>query len=199
MVTRTRAARSARTAGASTTADVLEVSLADSQPRIWRRVRVRSDITLDRLHHVIQLAMGWDNDHLHEFETRDGRRFSDPEFEQGFGDPPDTERAVLVRDLLPTRKSLLTYTYDFGDDWVHTIKLVGVEPRDEDAPLAECLAGERACPPEDCGGMGGYEQLLEARGDPDHELRDYMDPEAFDFDPAAFDLKAVNRALKRLR
>ncbi len=173
----------------------LKVTLVDSKPPIWRRFEVPADISLEQLHRVLQAVMGWTNSHLHEFEK--GRVLygvSDREF----GVQRVSERKTRVGDLLTRTGATLDYEYDFGDSWSHRIVLEAVV--ESDARTARVLAGKRACPPEDVGGMWGYESFLEALADPKHpnhvELREWS---GGGFDPEAFDVEAANRALARLR
>ena len=129
------------------------------------------------LHAVIQLAMGWTNSHLHQFKVG-GRLFSDPrvnyaEFE---GDPEILDEAKFsLRDLAPYEKDVLHYEYDFGDGWQHTIIVEKILPPEPDAAtVAVCLAGKRACPPDDCGGSWGYQNLLKILRNPKHEEHNTM-------------------------
>lgn len=178
----------------------LKMTLKWSNPAIWRRVVVRADMPLDRLHYVIQMAMGWTNSHLHQFMV--GRvRYGKPEPQMGqFGDDTLDEQRHTVADLAPAAKKKFLYEYDFGDGWVHEVVAEKILPPDPGFKKPVCLAGENACPPEDCGGMPGYYNLLEILGDRKHpEYRDMKDWIGGKWDPAAFDLDAVNKALKRLK
>ncbi len=174
---------------------VLTITLRDIDPPIWRRVRVRGDLTLDRLHHVIQAAMGWTNSHLHQF-LMGQERYSDPGFE--VEDTKD-ERRLRLSDISRAPGARFAYEYDFGDGWEHTIIVDDILPPDADATTPRCLDGARACPPEDCGGPFGYvENFLPAiqnRRHPEHkEMREWI---GGSFDPERFDLNAVNRAVAR--
>jgi hypothetical protein len=172
----------------------LRVELLDVAPMVWRTVLVSADITLFRLHDVLQAAFGWENRHLHEFRAGDKRwGRPDPEF-----DPPGSVasgRAQLVR-VLPA-SGRLDYLYDFGDGWEHLVQLQGTEKaacRD----LPRCIAGANACPPEDCGGPHGYEELRRILADPDHPDHAAMRRWAGrSFDPAKFVLATANRRVKR--
>lgn len=181
---------------------VLRISLDDVRPEIWRTVRVPPDLTLGGLHWVIQFAMGWTNSHLHQFVV-DGERFSDPRFElDEFEDDEVTidEGSVTVGEALPHRKSRLQYEYDFGDSWDHTVRLEDAVDPVEGEPPFTCLAGERACPPEDCGGSGGYAEMLAALSDPDSpEAEVYHEWLGVRFNPEAFHLARTNRQLQGLR
>ena len=178
-----------------TTVFQLEISLDHLEPKIWRQVLVPSDITLARLHHVIQVVMGWDDDHLHEFRVGK-RRYSNLE-QRDDGNVEDEQATVLAEFVTQGKK--LSYLYDLGDSWQHTLLVENREPvAGQKLPL--CIGGERACPPEDIGGPGGYENFLDALGNPKHRDHAYMrDRVAEDFDPAVFDIDAVNKALKKLK
>ncbi len=143
----------------------LRITLDGMDPPIWRMVIVPAAIGLEQLHVVLQVAMGWTNSHLHEF--RQGRRrFAPPDPDgDGFGAKAEDEADYLLCELLKRPKQTLIYEYDFGDGWEHTITLAAVRPRRCRAP--KVLAGERACPPEDCGGPGGYYDLLAIIANPD--------------------------------
>lgn len=171
---------------------VLRVSLAGIEPEIWRRFVVPADITLDRLHDVIQIVMGWQDYHLHQF-TIDGKMYTeDPESPE---DGKDDGRYRLG-NLVKRKGVSFEYVYDFGDNWVHYVKLVETNylqgPRDEPVRL---LGGERACPPEDVGGIGGYAEYCEAMKDKNHpshrqyvEWRGPYDPEMIDIDARNIEL-----------
>ncbi len=188
-----------RRLGAPTPGDpVLQVriTLAEvADPAVWRRLLVPAAIRLDRLHQVIQATMGWDNYHLHVFS--DGRvNYGIPDPELAFRD----ERKATLHDLIPREGGRARYTYDFGDDWEHEIlveKLLVAEPGLR-YPL--CVAGEGACPPEDCGGAWGYAHLRQVLADPASEEHDDLLAwlgldNGTDFDPHRFDVEQANRAL----
>lgn len=175
----------------------LRITLLETAPPVWRRFRVPSEILLPRLHRVVQAIMGWKDAHLHQFSSGTillGE--PDPEYDTGVID----HREIRLNQLLRHARDRCGYEYDFGDDWQHEIVLEGVVARKEgEAPL-RCLDGARACPPEDCGGIPGYEELLEALADlehPDHgDLRRWV---GRGWHPERFDVEAVNRRLARLR
>jgi hypothetical protein len=182
----------------------LKITLRWSQSAIWRRVLVRADIPLDRLHDVIQIAMGWTDSHLHQFitGTRSARICygqTDPEFGDLEGGKLD-ERRYTVADIAPAARGKFIYKYDFGDGWEHEVVIERILPPDAGFAHSICLAGERACPPEDCGGIPGYENLCGILADPKHPEHEAMKGWlGDDLDPEAFDLKAVNAQLKRYR
>jgi len=181
----------------------LKIALDHIKPAIWRRVVVNEDLTFLQLHYVIQSAMGWHDAHLHEFSVGSPpvRIGSKPPVDFGdFDDEPlMPEKTTRLTQLAGVKK--FRYWYDFGDDWMHTITIEKRLPPDAGAPPAQLVAGESACPPEDCGGPYGYASLLETLADPaDPEREDYLDWLGGDFDPAEFDLalhaKRVAAAVK---
>ena len=178
----------------------LKVTLLHTNPPIWRRLLVPADLTLAQLHDVLQVAMGWEECHMHEFNAG-GRHFGQPNPETRFmGMPPvENERRVRLSSVLHRTGAKAIYTYDFGDSWEHSIVL---EKRLPAAPTMDypiCTDGQLACPPEDCGGIGGFYDLLDALKDPTHEQHEELqDWVGGDYDPEAFSIEAVNRTLTRL-
>jgi hypothetical protein len=178
----------------------LKVTLAGIRPPIWRRILVPSDVTLARLHRVIQEAMGWVDYHLHQFETG-GVTYGDLSLnEDGMLDDVVNERTTRLFRVAPSPKNRLLYLYDFGDSWEHIILVEAVLPPEPGRHYPVCLTGRRACPPEDCGGPWGYGDLLTAIADPNHpEHTTLVSWLGAPFDPEAFDLEAINQRLSRLR
>jgi len=125
----------------------LKVTLREVRPAIWRRVRVAGSLTLRDLHHVLQVALGWTDSHLHEFEIR-GRRYGMPDSEEDYGESPLDEVEYRLGELVRVGDRF-EYVYDFGDNWRHEVVAEKRVPLERDAPKADCLAGKRACPPED--------------------------------------------------
>jgi len=164
-----------------------------SKPPIWRRITVPADITLPDLHFVLQIVMGWYDSHLHGFYLRAAG--SRAQTRRNWKELPHESRKTLDSILRASNVELI-YEYDFGDSWLHQIKLEERIPGLLIEPAPTCIEGERACPPEDCGGVGGYEQLLEALRDeshPDHEdMLEWLEEE---FDSEAFDRDEVNQRL----
>jgi len=180
------------------TAYRLKVILKGSKPPVWRRFVVPSSITLPKLHEVIQILMGWTDTHLHEFILgRQHYGVPDPDWPS---DDLKSERRVKLNQLLTREKDRLLYCYDFGDGWEHTLVLEKVLPCGSVALKPRCLAGKRSCPPEDCGGIYGYYDLLKALSDPnspDHEeMKTWI---GAGFDPERFDLDEVNEILSDIR
>lgn len=175
----------------------LKIELAHIRPAIWRRVVVPETITLTALHKVIQIAMGWTDSHLHEFEIG-GVRYGMPDPDFPFFDEVVSEKRVRLGKCLGSLKSL-RYTYDFGDDWLHGIKVEKSLPPD-DLPVPRCTGGANACPPEDVGGPFGYVQFLEVLADPSHPDHEGMLDWCGDaFDAAQLDLEQINRRLGAMR
>ena len=176
----------------------VKITLSEIEPLIWRRLLVPADISLARLHLIIQAAFGWLDYHLHQYIV-DDHYFGDPNPEFADELPPMTdERDAILRDIVEAKA--IVYEYDFGDSWRHVIELenVAVVP-DPGVRYPVCTGGARSRPPEDCGGTSGYEELLEVLADPAHEEHDSMKTwVGKKFDPETFDLVAVNRALLRI-
>lgn len=174
----------------------LKLSLVDSKPRIWRRVEVPAGFTLGDLHYVIQIAMGWEDYHLHVFEV-DERRFSIPmeDFEDSGDAGADT---VTLADLGLNRAGRsFTYVYDFGDDWVHHIEVEAVSAPRHQIRYPRCTQAVRACPPEDSGGMHGYMQMLRVLRKPEHpDYEEMVEWIGEDFDPEAVDVEEINADLR---
>ncbi len=181
----------------------LKVSLEGIKPLIWRRLQVPANANLGWLHAVIQVAMGWTNSHLHQFVVGE-RLYSDPSFDlDEFEDDPRVfdENTTAIRDIAPRAKSAFVYEYDFGDSWGHRITVERILDADP-APgrFAQCLDGGRACPPEDCGGVWGYADLLKVIRNPKHkEYESMMEWLGGEFDPEAFDCNKINRYLRKLK
>jgi hypothetical protein len=180
----------------------LKIELEGISPPIWRRLSVPSNTSLGRLHTIIQAAMGWDNDHLHQFIV--GKQvYSDPAFKMNDfrGAPPVlNEKKALLADIAPRAGKVLVYVYDFGDSWGHRIKVEKIlKQGPSNRSVVECIDGARACPPEDCGGSWGYEDLLQALKDPKHKGNESaMEWLGEGFDPEAFDLEKTNKFLRKL-
>ncbi len=180
---------------AETAVHTIKVTLDDSRPPIWRRLQVPSNTTLQQLHHLIQTAFGWENYHMWAFEAgRERYGLAD----RGLG--IRSAASKRLGEVAPIVGSRLGYTYDFGDNWEHDILVEAVGDAEPGIAYPRCLTGRRACPPEDCGGMWGYDDLIEILADPGHEEHEerleWLGMDSADqFDPAAFDLAEVNRAL----
>ncbi|HIJ71858.1 MAG TPA: plasmid pRiA4b ORF-3 family protein [Planctomycetes bacterium] len=171
----------------------LKITLKNIEPPIWRRIQVHGDITLFRLHEYIQGFMGWENYHMHEFRIK-GQRYGkpDPDGEALFGAKTNKDKGFKVCDLV-SDGDVFEYVYDFGDDWRHEIEVEKVMEAEAGAVYPTCLAGERACPEEDCGGPWGYQEMLEILKEPEHEdYEHYFEWLGGEFDLEEFDLDEVN-------
>jgi hypothetical protein len=201
----------------------LKITLRGSKPPIWRRIAVATDIRLSNLHQVIQVVMGWGNYHLHQFVIRNHRAkltreelsslswqeryeklikcrdrcWSDPRMEL---EGAEDEKKMKLCDMAPAVKSNFIYEYDFGDGWEHEIKVVKIGPPVEGVKYPVCIAGKLACPPEDCGGIWGYYDMLEILKNPKHKQhKEFVEWIGGKFDPECFNLDEVNATLRRLR
>jgi hypothetical protein len=174
----------------------IKVTLLGTKPPIWRRLLTPADLTLQQLHDVLQAAMEWEDSHLHEFSIG-GEQFGTPDpMAQFMGRPVRSERKVRLFDVLGHVGAKAVYTYDFGDSWEHSIVVEKVLPDQPGLAIPVCIAGKHHAPPEDCGGIPGFYNLLDAIGDPDHEqhqeLREWL---GGNFDPQAFSIEEINEKL----
>jgi hypothetical protein len=173
----------------------IKVTLNGVKPPIWRRLRVSSITELTELHDILQIAMGWTDSHLHMFVVGD-RQYGipDPDFE----DETISEEGIRIDTLLKKEKDSLIYEYDFGDGWEHTVVLETIIDSTPDETVPRCMTGRRGCPPEDVGGIWGYEEFLQAYSDESHpEHEDFVQWAGEYFDPERFDLLEVNEILGR--
>lgn len=199
---RTPAERAAaRRIAALTTAQVqLRVELRGVKPLVWRRILVPENVTLAKLHGVLQSAMGWTGGHLHEYEIAHQRYGMLLDDEWPDAEPIIDERRVRLKPLIEDGLRRFTYTYDLGDGWEHAIKVEDLLMPATGGPRIVCIAGENACPPEDVGGAPGYSDFLDIMNDPRHEEHAaMMQWVGGPFDPAAFDLAEVNEALSTIK
>ena len=175
-----------------------KIILQDTNPVIWRRIETK-DVTLEKLHELIQTAMGWTNSHLHQFEIADVRYVDSRMLEDSDDFDAVDYSDIRIGDLVSKHGSKLrmAYEYDFGDGWQHAIVLEKVTESDPEASYPRCLDGERACPPEDVGGVPGFDAYVEAITNPKHseygEFLEWNGP----FDPAQFDAAKATRRMKK--
>jgi hypothetical protein len=176
----------------------IKVTLDGIHPPIGRRILVPGNITLLKLHDIIQIVMGWEDYHLHMF-TIEGVIYGDPEDDE-YGDLGTLDEAnVKLSQVINGEKQRFMYEYDFGDSWDHTLLVEKILPPEGGIHYPICVKGKRACPPEDVGGVRGYENFLEAISDPRHdEHEEYLMWVGGEFDPEAFDLEKVNAQLRSM-
>lgn len=185
------------------------MTLAYTDPAVERLLDLASDLRLDQVHRILQSSFDWHDAHLHEFAQGEQRwddgsaaALGPSPFDDGPG--PQPERRTRLGQVLAHAGDQLEYTYDFGDSWLHVLTVEEVLPREPGDPPALAVAAERAAPPEDCGGVGGYENLVAALADPDKpehaELVDWateaLGIEPADFDPAYVDVADLDRRVR---
>lgn len=188
---------SSRAVDSFTEIATLRIQLNDADPLIWRVVEVPTSVTLKVLHDIVQVTMGWLDYHLWEFVIAG----------QSYGVPMDDDQGTTarkvasrtrLRDVLSPGTTMIHYTYDFGDNWEHTLAVSDVRRGDPGSAYPRFIAGERDCPPEDCGGTPGFYEMLEARADPAHpdhaEISEWLD----DYDPDALEVFPIQVALGRI-
>lgn len=187
----------------------LTIELKGSKPRIWRRLSLPGDLTLDKVHTVFQAAMGWTDSHLHRFQPGAARSYSSPyfitEFDEEEGDEGTREEGVRLDQVLCAPGDRLTYLYDFGDNWQHRVTLESVTPLKEEGREPTCLRGAKACPPEDVGGIYGHHEIAAwvRAGEPADQVPEPFDDaeEAqrwlpIDYDPDEFDAAEATEAMR---
>jgi hypothetical protein len=176
----------------------LQIVLDSTYPEIWRRVVVPGAIRLSGLHQVIQAAMGWGQEHPHEFRIR-GETYGDPDPEFGMGDEIKDEYEFRLAEVVRSSRARFRYLYDFGDCWWHTIAVEKIQP-DDGGRYPVCTAGAGNHVPEDCGGPGGFQTLLRILADPnDDEHEETLAWVGGSHDPKHFDIDGINRKLAKLR
>jgi hypothetical protein len=177
----------------------IHISLLDIRPLIWRRVELSSQTTLKQFHRILQIVMGWENYHLHEFLVGTKHYgIPDPDYD----DPGDVivESKIVLSEVLPLAGAEISYVYDFGDNWRHLIELEEIVPAQPEGEYPRVIDGARSCPPEDSGGITGYANLLEILIDPTHEEYEDMRRWAGEtFNAEVFSVKEINRRLRRNR
>lgn len=181
----------------------LKVTLLEIRPPIWRRLLVPAKLRLSQFHTVLQRAFGWTNSHLHAFQIKDDsyEAFYPESWSEDLPGPGQRydEKKFHLSDLIHAKGDWLTYEYDFGDSWRHKVVVEKVLP-DAPSKTITCLAGARAGPPEDCGGISGYYHLLEAMDDPKHpEHEELINWLGESFDPEAFSIENVNFLLRSIK
>jgi hypothetical protein len=173
--------------------------LEETEPAIWRRILVPGNVTLHRLHLILQGVMGWNNTHLYRFKIA-AKEYGEPDPDNKFNELHFINSKKAKLSQVVTKDKAFVYEYDFGDCWIHDLMVEDIlEP--VNAPRYPiCLEGERACPPEDCGGPNGYSRLLSIIANPEHEeYRGTITWLGSQFRPALFSVEKVNRYLKSIR
>ncbi len=175
----------------------LRIELKDSDPPIWRVVEVPTSITLKVLHDIVQVTMGWLDYHLWELVI-DGQSYGLPMDEDWGTAPRKVASRTRLREVLAPGTTMIDYTYDFGDNWEHNLIVSDVRRGEPDTAYPRFIAGERDCPPEDCGGIPGFYEMLEARADPSHpdhaEITEWLDG----YDPDELEVFPIQVALGRI-
>ena len=180
------------------------IALKDIKPTVWRRIQVPETFTFWDLHVAIQDVMGWLDCHLHQFKIMEPT--TKTKVDIGIPDEDD-EYEILpcwrqrISAFFSADNKTAYYIYDFGDNWTHTILLEKILPREKGIAYPLCIEGQRCCPPEDCGGVWGYEKFLDVIMDPCHEKYEEMLAWAGDFEPEYFDRACVvfNDPAKRFK
>ncbi len=175
----------------------VRIELKDSDPPIWRVVEVPTSITLKVLHDIVQAAMGWLDYHLWELVI-DGQTYGLPMDDDWGTAPRKIAACTRLRDVLAPGTTRIDYTYDFGDNWEHSLIVSDARSGDPGTVYPRFIEGARACPPEDCGGIPGFYEMLEARADPNHpdhaEITEWLDG----YDPDEVDVFPIQVALGRI-
>ncbi len=172
-----------------------KITLKDSNPLIWRTLQVEDTYRMDRFHQVIQIVMGWQNAHLHEFSINNKSLgiLLDDGFDLG---ETEDETKFFLKDFSLRKGGKFVYIYDFGDSWYHTLEILKVEESTDF--FLRCIDGKRACPPEDCGGIYAYNELLDVIKKPSHpEYEDWIEWLGDEFDPAYFSIETINEELAK--
>jgi len=178
----------------------LKITLSEIDPPILRILQIKGNANFGKLHNYLQVSMGWKNCHLHEFKIK-GKSFRDKQqmYEDEFGPDMYDERKYRLNQFLKEGDSF-EYEYDFGDCWEHDILVEKIIAPKEETYYPICIYGERACPPEDCGGTMGYKELLQVLNDPTHEDHEhYTEWAGEDFDPEKFELERANLMLDNIK
>ncbi len=170
----------------------LQITLLQSNPLIWRKILVDPDTLLVDLHRIIQTTMGWTNSHLHEFKVKNSS-YAPIEFEV---ENSKNSRTVKLSRVLKEEYGQILYNYDFGDFWMHSIVLENIFSDNEANQIPRCIGGARNCPPEDCGSMSGYRDLLEIISNTKHkEYKETITWLGGKFDPEYFNINKTNQLL----
>lgn len=177
----------------------LKIQLLHISPTIWRRVLVPSDIDLHSLHFVLFTTMGWQGYHVHQYKIGDSYFGVPHEDDEDFGFSVMDDSLYVLEEIAPVLKFKFKYEYDMGDGWEHKITLEKIMPGEPTQKYPLCIDGENACPPEDCGGIPGFYNFVEAMEHPKHPEHAAMKEwSGGSFDPKKFELDAVNKRLQKV-
>jgi hypothetical protein len=173
-----------------------KIELKGIEPKIWRSVQLNDNTQLLDLHYAIQIAMGWYDSHLYQFEKQ-GMIYGDPEALED-GNVQDDSIAEIV-DMFKAEKDTINYAYDFSDNWEHVVTLEKIIDAKEPLEHMICVGGKRNCPPEDCGGVPGYLDMLEVLKNPESdEYKELIEWIGGAFDPEFFELSIINESFKEI-
>ena len=175
----------------------VRIELRHTDPLIWREVEVPTSIMLLVLHDIIQVVMGWFDYHLWEFNI-DRRKYDLAMDEDWGGTPRNLANHVRLRDVLKPGRSIIDYTYDLADCWEHRLTVTDVRTGKPGVSYPRYVGGERNGPPEDCGGISGFYEWLEALLDPQHERHAEAREWADEYDPDVVDDLPIKYALSRI-
>jgi hypothetical protein len=175
-----------------------KIDLINTEPLVSRTIKVSSETTLFLMHHIIQTVMGWENRHLYEFSINT-LRFADSRLvDEDFGDVTDV-KTVLLEDVFPKTGATAIYLYDFGDGWKHQLELLEISNEPQNELLPAFISGQNTCPPEDCGGVYRYREIIEILGYPSHEeyesIKVWLDPK---FNPVKMNSHSITKELGNL-
>ena len=177
----------------------LKITLIGIEPPIWRVIQVPSSFKLCCLHSALQVVMGWTDSHLHQFE-RDGKNWGIVQLYEDENDDVVDDGSVTLSDVLHAEGDSMIYQYDFGDNWRHEVVLEKIIPVNDVVKIPICFGGARRCPPEDVGGVSGYQEFLEVIFNPTHQEYEHLVGWAGGpFHAEEFDVRAVNETLSRMR
>lgn len=177
---------------------ILKITLSGTQPAIWRRIQLDSSMSLNDLHLAIQGAFGWEHSHLHMFNISKSEQYSSNKssWDGELGDVDDSAK-VTLQSLVDRKIKKFSYEYDFGDSWHHLIQIEKVVPSISTLKYPVCTEGELAGPPEDCGGVYGFEDFKEIMSNKKHpEHKEMKEWYGSSFDPNKFNAKSATKRIK---
>lgn len=176
----------------------LKITLKDTEPAIWREILVDKSTTFFKLHAIIQIVMGWDSSHLYEFNIK-GCRIGEPHPDDQMWGLKIDDASMKSLGSLISGKLKFSYLYDFGDNWEHVIQVEKLLPKEENVKYPVCIDGALNCPPDDCGGVWGFYDLLKILKNKKHpEHKEMLEWMGGKYDPESFDKELVNKLLRRI-